>query len=74
MVWPCITNAAGTELYRNYDLEFEKVLSKESATRKIGVDILFEETADGYKVTFTDEDGFKAETEVEWMAVVLVKL
>ena len=61
---PSIT--AGTELYRNYDLEFEKVLSKESATRKIGVDILFEETADGYKVTFTDEDGFKAETEVEW--------
>ena len=58
--------AVGTELYRNYDLEFEKVLSKESATRKIGVDILFEETADGYKVTFTDEDGFKAETEVEW--------
>ena len=58
--------AVGTELYRNYDLEFEKVLSKESATRKIGVDILFEEIADGYKVTFTDEDGFKAETEVEW--------
>jgi putative protease len=61
---PSIT--AGTELYRNYDLEFEKVLSKESATRKIGVDILFEETADGYKVTFTDEDGLKACAEAEW--------
>jgi putative protease len=58
--------AAGTELYRNYDLEFEKVLSKESATRKIGVDILFEETADGYKVTFTDEDGLKSSAEAEW--------
>ena len=61
---PSIT--AGTELYRNYDLEFEKVLSKESATRKIGVDILFEETADGYKVTFTDEDGLKSSAEAEW--------
>ena len=58
--------AVGTELYRNYDLEFEKVLSKESATRKIGVDILFEETEHGYKVTFTDEDGLKAGAEVEW--------
>ena len=42
---PSIT--AGTELYRNYDIEFEKVLSKESATRKIGVDILFREIQSG---------------------------
>ena len=61
---PSIT--AGTELYRNYDLEFEKVLSKESATRKIGVDILFEETSSGYQVTMTDEDGFSATASVEW--------
>ena len=61
---PSIT--AGTELYRNYDLEFEKLLSKESATRKIGVDILFEETASGYQVTMTDEDGFSALSSVEW--------
>ena len=61
---PSIT--AGTELYRNYDLEFEKVLSKESATRKIGVDILFEETATGYQVIMTDEDGLSATTSVEW--------
>ena len=61
---PSIT--AGTELYRNYDLEFEKLLSKESATRKIGIDILFEETASGYQVTMTDEDGFSASSSVEW--------
>ena len=58
--------SAGTELYRNYDLEFEKVLSKKSATRKIGVDILFEETATGYQVTMTDEDGLSATSSVEW--------
>ena len=57
---------AGTELYRNFDIEFEKVLSKESATRKIGVDILFEETASGYQVTMTDEDGLCATASVEW--------
>ena len=56
----------GTELYRNYDLEFEKVLSKESATRKIGVDILFEETSNGYRVKMTDEDGNVASVELDW--------
>ncbi len=61
---PSIT--AGTELYRNYDIEFEKVLSRESATRKIGVDILFEEIPSGYQVTMTDEDGYKASAITEW--------
>jgi putative protease len=61
---PSIT--AGTELYRNYDIEFEKVLSKESATRKIGVDILFREIPCGYEVVMTDEDGYKARAVTEW--------
>ena len=61
---PSIT--AGTELYRNYDIEFEKVLSKESATRKIGVDILFREIPSGYEVVMADEDGYKARAVTEW--------
>lgn len=61
---PSIT--AGTELYRNYDIEFEKVLSRASATRKIGVDILFEEIPSGYQVTMTDEEGLSATASVEW--------
>ena len=56
----------GTVVYRNFDQEFEKILSKESATRKVGVNILFEETEQGYKASFTDEDGFTAFSEVEW--------
>ena len=64
MDMPSIT--AGTELYRNYDIEFEKVLSKESATRKIGVDIHFEEIPSGYQATMTDEDGLSATASVEW--------
>ena len=64
MEMPSVT--AGTELYRNYDIEFEKVLSRESATRKIGVDIIFEEIPSGYQVTMTDEDGLSATASVEW--------
>ena len=56
----------GTEVYRNFDQDFEKMLSKESAVRKIGVDILFEETPQGFKVTFTCEDGLSAQVEKEW--------
>ncbi len=61
---PSIT--AGTELYRNYDIEFEKVLSKESATRKIGIDILLREIPSGYEVVMTDEDGYKVRAVTEW--------
>ena len=61
---PSIT--PGTELYRNYDLKFDKLLSKESATRKIGVSILFQEIESGYQVIMTDEDGNKASALTEW--------
>lgn len=44
-------------LYRNIDKTFEKVLSGKTADRKIAVDILFEELADGVRLTLTDEDG-----------------
>ena len=58
--------AAGTDVYRNFDQEFEKALAKESAVRRISTDILFEETATGYRVSMTDEDGNTASVEQEW--------
>ena len=58
--------SAGTDIYRNFEYEFEKALAKESAVRKIDVDILFEETGDGYRVSMTDEDGLSATASVEW--------
>ena len=58
--------ASGTDVYRNFDQEFEKTLAKESAVRKISVDILFEETPDGYRVSFTDEDGYEASVSAQW--------
>ena len=57
---------AGTDVYRNFDQEFEKTLAKESASRKIVADILFEETATGYGVTMTDEDGNVATVTCDW--------
>ena len=44
-------------LYRNIDKNFEKILSGKTAERKIAVDVLFEEHADGVRLTMTDEDG-----------------
>jgi putative protease len=46
----------GTTLYRNYDHEFEKTLSKKSAERKIGVELELTENGFGFSLTATDED------------------
>lgn len=46
----------GTFVYRNYDHEFEKALSKKSAERKINVTIDVNELPFGYSLQITDED------------------
>jgi len=46
----------GTALYRNYDHEFEKTLSKKSAERKISIELDLAENAFGFSLTATDED------------------
>lgn len=47
----------GQILYRNYDHEFEKQLSKSTAERKIPVVIEFLENPFGFTLTMTDETG-----------------
>jgi len=47
---------SGTTVYRNYDHEFEKTLSKKSAERKIDIELEFDENAFGFSLTATDED------------------
>lgn len=47
-----------TVLYRNRDQVFDGTLEKESATRQIGVTQHFRETADGFLLQMTDEQGF----------------
>ena len=48
------------ELYRNFDHQFEKLLQKKSAERKIGLAFLFEEQKDGFLVQISDEMGYSA--------------
>lgn len=57
-VMPQIIN--NQELYRNFDHQFEKLLQKKSAERKIGLAFLFEEQNDGFLVQVSDEMGYSA--------------
>lgn len=45
-----------TVLYRNFDQEFERMLSHKSAERRISIDAELGETNFGYTLTLTDED------------------
>lgn len=45
-----------TTLYRNFDQEFERVLSRKSAERKMGVSVLLADNNFGFSLTLTDED------------------
>lgn len=49
-----------TTLYRNYDQEFEKLLQRDSASRKIAVSWQLWETSDGFALQLTDEQGLHA--------------
>ncbi|MBQ8874361.1 MAG: U32 family peptidase, partial [Bacteroides sp.] len=45
-----------TVLYRNFDQEFEKLMQRKSAERKIGVEMTLSENNFGFTLTLTDED------------------
>ncbi|GAB4302994.1 MAG: U32 family peptidase [Thiohalomonadaceae bacterium] len=57
--------AVGTTLYRNRDQEFERLLEKKSAERRIRVQMRFAETAQGFALTLTDEEGVTVCVEME---------
>lgn len=46
-----------TLLYRNFDQEFENLMSKKTAERKIALHIILAESPFGYVLCFTDEEG-----------------
>ncbi len=48
----------GLEINRNRDMEWVRTLDKKSSDRRIGLWAQFAETADGFELTLTDEDGF----------------
>jgi len=61
--WRCTPNevpddlAVGTAIHRNRDQEFERILEKKSAERRVGVRMVFAETPTGFALTVTDETG-----------------
>ncbi|HEX5393574.1 MAG TPA: U32 family peptidase [Rhodocyclaceae bacterium] len=50
----------GTQLYRNRDQEFERQLDKKSADRRIRIWMQLTESANGFVLSLTDEDGVTA--------------
>ena len=49
-----------TPLFRNYDQEFERLLARPSAERRIPIDISMHDTPQGFSLTLTDEQGHRA--------------
>ena len=47
----------GVAVYRNFDQNFSRCLSKPSAERKISVNILFSDVPNGFSLELTDETG-----------------
>ena len=50
---------SGDELYRNYDCDFERQLSRPDAPRRMRIDLSFGETADGFVLHGKDESGME---------------
>lgn len=46
-----------TVLYRNFDQDFERLLSRKTSERKIAVSLLLAENSTGFSLMLTDEDG-----------------
>lgn len=54
---------AGTQVNRNRDMNWTRMLDKASSERRIGVWLRLDETAEGFALTLTDEDGNAATVE-----------
>ncbi|MDP2133170.1 MAG: U32 family peptidase [Sulfuritalea sp.] len=54
----------GTEIHRNRDQAFERLLEKPSAERRIRVTVELAETVDGFALTLTDEDGIEGRAAI----------
>ena len=52
--------ATGTPLFRNRDHAFDRQLERDSAARRIAVDLVFSGADDGYRLLATDRDGIAA--------------
>lgn len=49
----------GCELYRNYDCDFERELSRPDIPRRIALDLMFADSENGFVLSATDESGMQ---------------
>ena len=54
----------GTLIYRNHDHMFSKQLEADTSSRKIGLDLVFRETSEGFELTGTDEDSISCSVKL----------
>lgn len=55
----------GAELYRNSDIEFERLLSLPDNPRRLSLQIAFTDTEKGFLLSAVDESGVKAVVEID---------
>ncbi len=55
----------GLEVNRNRDMDWVRTLDKKSSDRRIGLWAQLSETADGFDLTLTDEDGFVGSAAIQ---------
>jgi collagenase-like PrtC family protease len=57
----------GTEIYRNSDAAFNRLVEREDATvRKIAVNLCFSETPSGFELKVIDEDGHSSSSQFDF--------
>jgi len=54
----------GCEISRNRDMAWDRLLSRESAVRRIGISLHWRDTAQGFELDIRDEDGHAASVQV----------
>lgn len=54
----------GTQLYRNSDVEFEKVLRGRTAERRVALRLTVTDVAEGVRIAAVDGDGYESEVSV----------
>ena len=55
---------SGNELYRNYDCDFERLLSRPDEPRRIAISLLFSDCAFGFSLQAVDESGVEHCVEI----------
>jgi putative protease len=62
--------AVGADIYRNYDIVFDQELNRSVPSRKIGIELTFTETNDGFFLKAIDEDQVTVTTKIETEKII----